>query len=142
MKTSFPKQADPKWFVLDASDKVLGRLSTEVANVLRGRNKPSYVPHMRCGDHVIIINAAQIKITGSKLEQKKYYRHAGYLGHLRETSMDDLLEKNPAKIIEHAVKGMLPKNATRQHTMKQLHVFAGPTHDHDAQQPAPFPLSI
>lgn len=142
MKTSFPKQAAPKWFILDASDKVLGRLSAEVANVLRGRYKPSYVPHMRCGDHVIVINAEKIKITGSKLEQKKYFRHAGYLGHLRETSMDDMMEKNPTKIIEHAVKGMLPKNATRQHTLKQLHVFAGPAHDHEAQQPTEFPLSI
>ncbi len=142
MKTSFPKAAAPQWFVVDASDKVLGTLSVEIANVLRGRNKPTFVPHIRCGDHVVVINAEKIKVTGSKLEQKKYYRHAGYLGHLRETSMEQLMEKNPAKIIEHAVKGMLPKNATRQHTLRQLHVFAGPTHTHEAQQPIAFPLSI
>ncbi|MBP7114496.1 MAG: 50S ribosomal protein L13 [Candidatus Peribacteraceae bacterium] len=142
MKTSFPKQAAPKWFILDATDKVLGRVSTEIANVLRGRYKPSFVPHMRCGDHVIVINAEKIKLTGSKMAQKKYFRHAGYLGHLRETPIEDMLAKHPERIIEHAVKGMLPKNATRPHTLKQLHVFAGPAHDHEAQQPVTFPLSI
>ena len=142
MKTSFPKPASPKWFVLDATDKILGRLSVEVANVLRGRYKPSYVPHIRCPDHVIVINADKIKLTGDKRAQKIYYRHTGYLGHLRSITMDKIMEKNPAKVIEMAVKGMLPKNPTRQHTMKQLHVFAGTAHDHEAQQPAAFPLSI
>lgn len=142
MKTSFPKSAAPRWFILDASDKILGRLSVEVANVLRGRNKPSYVPHMRCPDHVIIINAEKIRVTGDKVAQKTYYRHTGYLGHLRQTTMKDVLQKNPAKVIEMAVKGMLPKNPTRQHTMKQLHVFAGAAHDHEAQKPAAFPLSL
>lgn len=142
MKTSFPKAAKPQWFILDATDKVLGRLGTEVANVLRGRYKPTYVPHMRCGDHVVIINAEKIKVTGAKMQQKKYFRHAGYLGHLRESTMEQMMQKDPAKIIEHAVKGMLPKNPTRQHTMKQLHIFVGASHDHDAQKPAPFPLSI
>ncbi len=142
MKTSFPQSANPQWFILDATDKILGRLSVEVANVLRGRYKPSYVPHMRCPDHVIIINAEKIKVTGDKSAQKTYYRHTGYLGHLRQITMDKVMEKNPAKVIEMAVKGMLPKNPTRQHTMKQLHVFAGSAHDHAAQQPAAFPLSI
>ncbi len=142
MKTSFPKAAGPQWFILDASDKILGRLSVEVANVLRGRYKPSYVPHMRCGDHVIVINAEKIKVTGAKRNQKTYYRHTGYLGHLRQTTMQNVMAKNPAKVIEMAVKGMLPKNPTRQHTMRQLHVFAGTAHDHSAQQPAAFPLTI
>lgn len=142
MKTSFPKPANPQWFVLDATDLVLGRMAVEVANVLRGRHKPSYVPHLGSPDHVIIINADKIKLTGSKLEQKVYYRHTGYLGHLRQTTLKNVMEKNPAKAIEQAVKGMLPKNATRQHTMKKLHVFAGADHGHDAQKPAPFPISI
>lgn len=142
MKTSFPTPSAPQWFIVDATDKILGRMATEVANVLRGRNKPSYVPHLRCGDHVVIINAEKIKFTGKKLEQKSYFRHAGYLGHLRETKLKDVMVKNPAMVIEHAVKGMLPKNQTRQHTMKQLHVFAGPAHTHEAQKPAPFPLPL
>lgn len=142
MKTSFPKPAKPQWFILDATDKVLGRMAAEVATVLRGRHKPSFTAHMPSGDHVIIINAEKVKITGKKLEQKSYFRHAGYLGHLRETPLADVMVKNPAMAIEHAVKGMLPKNPTRPHTMKQLHVFAGPKHTHEAQTPAPFPLTF
>lgn len=142
MKTSFPKSADAQWFVLDATDLVLGRMAVEVANVLRGRHKPSYVPHIRSQDHVIILNAGKIKLTGAKREQKIYYRHTGYLGHLRQRTLKDVMEKDPAKAIEAAVKGMLPKNATRQHTMRQLHVFAGTEHGHEAQKPAPFPISI
>jgi large subunit ribosomal protein L13 len=142
MKTSFPKPAAPKWYLVDASDKVLGRLSVEIANVLRGRHIPSYVPHWRCGDHVVVINAEKVKVTGDKMEQKIYYRHAGYLGHLRQATMKDVMEKFPTRVLEKAVKGMLPKNLTRQHTMKQLHIFAGPAHTHEAQQPAPFPLPL
>lgn len=142
MKTSFPKPAAAKWYVVDASDKILGRLSVSVANVLRGRHKPDFVHHWKSGDHVIVINAEKIKVTGAKMENKIYYRHAGYLGHLRQATMKNVMEKHPERIIEHAVKGMLPKNATRPHTMKQLHVFAGSSHDHEAQQPAPFPLPI
>ncbi len=142
MKTSFPAQAPIQWYILDASDKVLGRMAAEVANVLRGRNKVCYVPHMRCGDHVVIINAEKVKITGNKVAQKSYFRHAGYLGHLRETPLKDAIVKNPTMVIEHAVKGMLPKNLTRAHTLKQLHVFAGPAHTHEAQKPAPFPLPL
>jgi len=140
MKTSFPKPAAAQWYILDATDKVLGRMATEVANVLRGRNKASYVPHMRSANHVIIINAEKVKLTGQKLEQKKYYRHAGYLGHLREIKLKDVMIKKPEMAIEHAVKGMLPKNPTRPHTMRQLHVFTGETHTHEAQKPVPFPL--
>lgn len=139
MKTSFPKPAKAQWFIVDASDKVLGRLSADIATVLRGRHKASYVPHLMCGDHVIVVNAEKIKVTGAKREQKVYFRHTGYLGHLREASMDALMTKNPTKVIELAVKGMLPKNQSRQHIMKQLHVFAGPAHDHEAQQPVAFP---
>lgn len=140
MKTSFPAQATPQWFIVDATDLVLGRLSTKIANVLRGRNTPSYVPHMMSGNHVIIINAEKVKVSGSKLEQKKYFRHTGWLGHLRTTTMKEQMGKDPTKILFHAVKGMIPKNASRQHILKKLHIYAGPAHEHDAQKPVPFPL--
>lgn len=140
MKTSYPKPAQPQWFIVDATDKVLGRLSVAIADVLRGRYKPSFVPHWQSGDHVIVINADKVKMTGAKKDQKTYYRHTGYLGHLRQATARDIMEKNPAKIIELSVKGMLPKNATRPHTLKKLHVFVGAAHEHDAQKPAPFPL--
>ncbi len=142
MKTSFPKPANPQWYVLDATGLVLGRMAVEVANVLRGRHKPSYVPHIGSQDHVIIINADKVKLTGAKLDQKVYYRHTGYLGHLRQETLKNVMEKKPEVAIEKAVKGMLPKNLTRQHTMKKLHVFAGTEHGHEAQKPAPFPISI
>lgn len=142
MKTSFPKPAKPQWFVVDASDKILGRLSVQIANVLRGRHKAQYVPHWRSLDHVIVLNAEKVKVTGNKMQDKLYYRHAGYLGHLRSKSMKDMMEKNPARIIEMAVKGMLPKNPTRPHTLKQLHVVVGSAHTHEAQQPVPFPLPL
>jgi large subunit ribosomal protein L13 len=140
MKTSFPKPAKPQWYVVDASGLILGRLSTKIATVLRGRHRASYVPHWNPKDHVIVLNAAAIKLTGAKLDQKTYYRHTGYLGHLRSKSLRKVMEDNPSKAIEMAVKGMLPKNATRQHTLKQLHVYAGAEHKHEAQQPIPFPL--
>lgn len=142
MKTSFPKPAKPQWFVVDASGKVLGRLSVQIANVLRGRHKPDFVPHWRSQDHVIVINAEKVKVTGNKMQDKMYFTHAGYLGHLRSSSMEDVMTKHPTRIIEMAVKGMLPKNATRPHTLKQLHVVVGPAHTHEAQQPVPFPLPL
>ncbi len=142
MKTSFPKPAKAQWYIVDASDKVLGRLSVQIANVLRGRHRPQYVPHWKSLDHVIVLNAEKVKVTGNKMEDKRYYRHAGYLGHLRSTSMKDVLEKNPARILEASVKGMLPKNATRPHILKQLHVVVGSVHTHEAQQPLPFPLPL
>lgn len=140
MKTSFPKPAKPDWFIVDATDKVLGRLSTQIATVLRGRHKPSFVPHWLCGDHVIVINADKVKVTGSKMQQKTYYRHTGWLGHLRSATMKELMVKSPTKVLTFAVKGMLPKNLSRQHILKHLHVYAGPAHEHEANKPAPFPL--
>ncbi len=140
MKTSFPKPAEPKWVIVDATDQVVGRLATKIATVLRGRNKASFVPHWECGDHVIVTNAAKIKTTVAKSEQKTYYRHTGWLGHLRSVTMKELLVKDPTKILKHAVKGMLPKNLTREHTLKRLHIYAGPEHKHEANQPSPFPL--
>lgn len=140
MKTSFPKPAAATWYIVDAADQVLGRLSTKIATVLRGRHRAGYVPHWRNPDHVIVVNAAKIKITGDKLEQKTYKRHTGWFGHLRSTTLKRVMEKAPAKAIEMAVKGMLPKNQTRDHILKQLHVYAGVAHDYDAQKPIQFPL--
>ncbi len=142
MKTSYPKPAHATWYIVDATDQILGRLSTQIATVLRGRHRATYVPHWPSGDHVIVVNVERIKVTGDKVEQKKYYRHAGYLGHLRQTTLKRMMEKTPEKAIQLAVKGMLPKNPTRQHTLKQLHVYVGAAHDHDAQKPVPFPLSL
>ena len=142
MKTSFPKPAQtPKWYVVDAENQILGRLSTKVANVLRGRHRPSYVPHWPAKDHVIVLNADKIKFSGDKVEQKIYYRHTGYLGHLRQITLKRMNEKDPTKALQLAVKGMLPKNATRDHTLKQLHVVVGTKHDYEAQKPVPLPLS-
>ncbi len=140
MKTSFIKAAKAQWYVVDASDKILGRLSVKIANVLRGRHRATYTPHWKNSDHVIVLNAEKIKVTGDKIEQKTYYRHAGYLGHLRQTTLKRILAENPAKAIELAVKGMIPKNATRDHLLKQLHVYAGPAHEYAAQKPVQFPL--
>jgi large subunit ribosomal protein L13 len=142
MKTSFPKPATPQWYIVDATDQVLGRLCTKIATVLRGRHKASFVPQWRCGDHVIVVNAEKVKVSGAKADQKSYYHHAGYLGNLREITLKQLKKQDPAKIIELAVKGMLPKNPTRQHTLKQLHVYAGTAHGHEAQKPVLFPLSL
>lgn len=142
MKTSFPKPAaKPTWYVVDAQDQILGRLSTRIATVLRGRHRPTFVPHWRSGDHVIVLNAEKIKVTGDKVEQKTYYRHTGYLGHLRSTTLKEVMKKDPTKALIHAVKGMLPKNLTREHVLKNLHVIVGPKHEHEAQKPVPFPLS-
>ncbi len=141
MKTSFPKPATPEWYIVDAENQVLGRLSTKIAMILRGRHRASFVAHWPSKDHVIVLNAEKIKVTGNKIQQKIYYRHAGYLGHLRQMTLETMLEKNPAKALELAVKGMLPKNQTRQHTMKQLHVCVGATHEYASHKPAPLPLS-
>ena len=140
MKTSFPKPGKQQWFLVDANGKVLGRLASRLALVLRGRNKPSYVPHWLDSDHIIVVNAAKVKLTGSKLAQKKYYRHTGWLGHLRTESLKDVMEKNPTKALEVAVERMLPKNPTRQKAMKKLHVYADEVHGHEAQQPVPLSL--
>lgn len=142
MKTSFPKpSALTPWYVIDATDRVLGRLATDIAIVIRGRNTPSYVPHLPCGAHVIVLNADKVKLTGAKLDQKRYYRHTGYFGSLRETSVRRMLDEKPTEVVRLAVKGMLPKNAMRERVLtKHLHVFAGAEHTFAAQKPAPFPL--
>jgi large subunit ribosomal protein L13 len=138
--TYSPKKKDTldknkKWYVVDAEDKILGRLATEIAVILRGKNKPTYSPHMDMGDHVIVINAEKIKVTGKKMTQKKYYRHTGYVGHLRETSLEEMLQKHPERVIYKAVKGMMPKNKLSRKMIKKLRVYAGSKHPHQAQQP-------
>ena len=133
--------AKKSWYVVDAEGQVLGRLASKVAKVLRGKTKPDFTPHVDCGDNVIIINAEKIRLTGSKTEQKEYVRHTGYPGGQRFTSPSELLEKNPTKIIELAVKGMLPKNRLGKVIFKNLYVYSGPEHTHDGQQPVALNLN-
>ena len=124
-----------KWYVVDAEGKTLGRLASEVTKVLRGKNKPIFTPHADTGDYVIVINAAKISVTGKKMEDKTYYRHSGYIGGLREIKLKDLLRTKPERVIELAVKGMLPKGPLGRQMYKKLHVYAGATHEHMAQKP-------
>ncbi len=130
MKTymATPATIERKWYVVDAADKTLGRLAAEVAKVLRGKNKPTFTPHMDTGDHVIIINAAQVKLTGKKLVQKVYFRHSGYLGGDKYTKAGDMLKNNPVRMVELAVKGMVPHNRLGNQIIKKLHLYAGSDH--------------
>ena len=129
-----------KWYVVDAEGMVLGRLASQVASILRGKNKPIYTPHVDCGDHVIIINADKIVMTGNKLDQKIYYHHTGYVGGLKETKYRKLLAEKPEFAIRRAVVGMLPKGPLGRQMAKKLKVYAGPNHDHAAQNPEKFEL--
>ncbi|HAQ52651.1 MAG TPA: 50S ribosomal protein L13 [Lachnospiraceae bacterium] len=137
MKTYMPNQSqvERKWYVVDAEGQTLGRLSSEIANVLRGKKKPIYTPHADCGDYVIVVNAEKIKVTGKKLDQKIYYHHSEYVGGMKETNLKTMLEKHPERVIEHAVKGMLPKGPLGRAMYKKLFVYAGPDHEHQAQKP-------
>ena len=130
-----PSTVERKWYVVDATGHTLGRLASEVANVLRGKNKPIYTPHVDTGDYVIIVNADKIKVTGKKLEQKIYYNHSEYVGGMKETTLKEMLEKKPEYVINHAVKGMLPKGVLGRQMLKKLHVYAGPEHEQAAQKP-------
>ncbi|MGV9377463.1 50S ribosomal protein L13 [Nonomuraea sp. NPDC003707] len=143
MRTYSPKPADVQrqWYVIDATDVVLGRLASHVATLLRGKHKPIFAPHVDTGDFVIIINADKIALSGNKLEQKKAYRHSGYPGGLRSVSYGELMEKRPDKAVEKAVKGMLPKNSLGRKMAKKLKVYAGSDHPHQAQQPVPFQIT-
>ena len=137
MKTfmASPATIDRKWYVVDAEGKTLGRLASEVAKVLRGKNKPIFTPHIDTGDYVIVVNAEKIKVTGKKLDQKVYYRHSGYVGGIKETTLKEMLNKHPERVIEFAVKGMLPKGPLGRSMIKKLHVYAGPDHEQQAQKP-------
>ncbi len=137
MKSYMPKieEIERKWYVIDAEGKVLGRLASEVAMLLRGKHKPIYTPHADTGDYIIIVNADKIVLTGKKLEQKHYRYHTGYPGGLKEVPYERLLERNPEKAIQLAVKGMLPKNRLGRQMIKKLKVYSGPEHKHEAQEP-------
>lgn len=130
-----PKDIDRKWFVVDAEDKILGRLASAIAIRLRGKHKPEFSPHMDNGDFIVVVNAGRIKVTGRKLDQKMYYRHSGYIGHLKETTLRKKMEKNSREVIVHAVRGMLPKNRLGRALLKKLKVYDGPAHPHTAQRP-------
>ena len=137
MKTLSLRKEDSQhdWYVVDASDKILGRLATKIADRIRGKDKPSFTPHTDGGDYVIVINAEKIKVTGQKYTNKKYYKHSLYPGGLKTKTFKELVDSNPERIIEEAVKGMLPKNKLGKSMIKKLKVFSGPIHDHESQQP-------
>ena len=130
-----PATIERKWYVVDATGYTLGRLSSEIAKVLRGKNKPTYTPHIDTGDYVIVVNADKIKVTGKKLDQKIYYNHSDYVGGMKETTLRELMAKKPERAVELAVKGMLPKGPLGKSMIKKLHVYAGPEHEQAAQKP-------
>jgi large subunit ribosomal protein L13 len=132
-----PNEIERTWYVVDAEGKTLGRLSTEIARILRGKHKPIYTPHVDTGDYVIVINADKVRVTGKRLDQKMYYRHSGYMGGLKTVPLRRMLETHPERVIEHAVKGMLPKNRLGRQMYKKLKVYAAPDHPHQAQKPQP-----
>lgn len=144
MKTHTVKAADieERWYLVDAADKPLGRLASEIAKVLRGKHRPEYSPHLSLGDHVVVINAEKIHLSGNKPQQKVYYRYTGYQGGLKLRSFQQAMAKDPSRVVQHAVKGMLPHNRLGRRLMKKLKVYAGPEHPHTAQQPKDFPVSI
>lgn len=143
MNKSFMANAqniERKWYVVDATDLTLGRLSTEVATILRGKHKPTFTPHVDCGDYVIIVNAEKVALTGSKLEDKMYYRHSGYPGGLKSRTAKRMLELQPQKVLEKSIRGMLPKNRLGDDMYRKLYVYAGPEHPHQAQKPEAYTL--
>jgi large subunit ribosomal protein L13 len=143
MRTTYmakPQDVDQKWHVVDAAGKTLGRLATEVAMLLRGKHKPIFTPHIDTGDFVVVVNASQVNLTGKKLEQKRYYRHSGYPGGLKSITAGELRASRPERMIEQAVKGMLPKGPLGRGQLKKCKVYAGSEHPHQAQQPTPYQL--
>ena len=130
-----PATIERKWYVVDAADMTLGRLASEVAKVLRGKNKPTFTPHIDTGDYVIVVNAEKVKVTGKKLDQKIYYHHSDYVGGMKETTLREMLAKKPEKVVELAVKGLLPKGPLGREMYTKLFVYAGPEHKHQAQKP-------
>lgn len=137
MKTSHPKPEAPKWVLVDAKGKNLGRMATTIATALRGKNKVTFSPHQLCGDHVVVINAKELDFHPTKHRRRVYVKHTGYLGHLKSWSLQQMLDQKPTKLVEQAVKGMLPKNRLSRQMMKRLHIFPGAEHTHTAQQPTP-----
>ncbi len=143
MKTYTPKadEIERSWYVVDAGEKPLGRMATEIARVLRGKHKPSYTPHLDVGDHVIVINADKVYLTGNKESQKTYFRHSGYMGGEKHIPFERMKANKPERVVELAVKGMLPKNTLGRHMAKKLRVYAGPEHPHESQNPQPLEIS-
>jgi len=137
VKTYTVRKGDIKreWYVVDAQGRTLGRLASQIAKILRGKHKPIYVPHLDCGDYVIVVNAEKVRVTGKKLDQKFYYRHSGYPGGIKSINLRDQLQKHPTRVLEAAVRGMLPKNRLGRAMIKKLKVYAGGSHPHQAQQP-------
>ena len=140
MKTyvATPSNRERNWLLVDASEKTLGRLATQIADALRGKRKPTYTPHIDTGDFVVVVNAERIRVTGSKLQDKRYYKHSGYPGGLRTRTLQEMLDRRPEEVIRLAVKGMLPRNRLGRQQLRKLKVYAGPDHPHQAQQPKPF----
>jgi large subunit ribosomal protein L13 len=138
--TATPATIKREWCVVDATDKTLGRLATELAHRLRGKHKPEYTPNMDTGDHMVVINAEKIKVTGNKLEDKMYHRYTGYIGNLKSINLGKLMDTHPERAIQYAVKGMLPRNPLGRAMYRKLHVYAGPEHPHQAQQPTQLEL--
>ena len=130
-----PSQIQREWFVVDADGQTLGRLATQIATRLRGKHKPTFTPHVDTGDFIVVTNADKIALTGQKYDQKKYYRHSGYPGSIKETTAGEMLQKHPERVLLHAVRGMLPKNRLGRQMLKKLKIYAGTTHPHQAQQP-------
>jgi len=143
MKTFSAKPAEVRrdWYVVDASGKTLGRLSTEIARRLRGKHKPEYTPHVDTGDYIVVVNAEKIRVTGNKLKDKMYHRYTGYIGNLKSVNLETLLDQAPERALQYAVKGMLPKGPLGRKMLGKLRVFAGPEHNHAAQQPIPLDVN-
>ena len=133
-----PRTVERKWYLIDAEGQTLGRLATEIARLLRGKNKPQYTPHIDTGDFVVVVNVEKVVVTGKKAEQKVYYRHSGYPGGLKETSFESMLERKPTEILRRAVRGMMPKTRLGRQQLKKLKIYAGPEHPHEAQNPQPY----
>ena len=143
MKTYMPtaSSVERKWYVIDAADQTLGRLSTEVARLLRGKHKPVYTPFLDTGDYVIVVNAEKVHVTGKKMEEKIYWHHTGYIGGQKKVTLKRLLQTHPERVVEHAVKGMLPKGPLGRQMYRKLHVYAGPEHPHQAQKPEAYKIN-
>ncbi len=140
--TPTPKDIKREWYVVDASNQILGRIASQIAHRLRGKHKPEFAPHMDNGDFIVVVNAAQIKVTGNKLQDKHYYRHTGYPGGIRSRSLNEMLQRKPEEVIRNAVRGMLPKNRLGRAMLKKLKIYAGPEHQHAAQNPKPLELPL
>jgi large subunit ribosomal protein L13 len=136
-----PHEVRHDWYVVDAAGKTLGRLATEIARRLRGKHKPSYTPHVDTGDYIVVINAEKIRVTGNKLQNKMYHRHTGYIGNLKSISLEKLLQKAPERVLQYAVRGMLPRNSLGRKMLSKLRIFVGSEHKHAAQQPLPLDIN-